>query len=36
MPLEEKKKVATYVIENDGDREALSLAVDRILEALAD
>jgi dephospho-CoA kinase len=36
MPLEEKKKVATFVIENDGDREALTSAVDHMLEALTD
>ena len=35
MPLEEKRKVATYVIENDGTTEALASEVDRMLEALA-
>ena len=35
MPLEEKRKVATYVIENDGTQEALASEVDRMLEALA-
>ena len=35
MPLEEKKKVATYVIENDGTQEALASEVDRMLETLA-
>jgi dephospho-CoA kinase len=34
MPLEEKKKVATFVIENDGDRDVLTVEVDRVLEAL--
>ena len=36
MPLEEKRKVATIVIENDGDRAALAVEVDRMLEALAE
>jgi dephospho-CoA kinase len=36
MPLEEKRKVATYVIENDGSEETLAVEVDRILKALAD
>jgi dephospho-CoA kinase len=35
MPLEEKKKVATVVIANDGDRDALTLEVDRMLEMLS-
>jgi dephospho-CoA kinase len=35
MPLEEKKKVATVVIANDGDRDALTLEVDRMLEILS-
>jgi dephospho-CoA kinase len=34
MPLEEKKKVATYVIDNDGDRAALEREVDRVLRAV--
>ena len=34
MPLEQKKKVATYVIENDGDPAALEREVDRVLGAL--
>ena len=34
MPLEEKRKVATIVIENDGDRAALESEVDRLLKAI--
>jgi dephospho-CoA kinase len=35
MPLEEKKKVATVVIDNDGDRGALERDVDRMLKVIA-
>jgi dephospho-CoA kinase len=34
MPLEEKKKVATFVIDNSGDRKALTAAVDRMLQLI--
>ena len=36
MPLEEKRRVATIVIENDGSPEVLASEVDRMLAALAD